>query len=196
MTSAMAATIKTRRGDRSGQWLADRCKALGHPISRTALWEIENGKRRTIAVAELLVIAAALDVPPVQLVFPDLPDGPAEALPDMRMSSLDAVRWITGEGDLPDPSMPEVDTAMYKRPPSPYRLEWHPNTELLSLCREYADLCQRTSERMAELMPGTSDTPADWQAQMERVTDEHNRRRIVLEQAIVRAGGTLDRGER
>ena len=39
-------------------------------ISRSAISELENGKRKSISIAEVFILAAALDVPPVLLVFP------------------------------------------------------------------------------------------------------------------------------
>lgn len=52
------------------------------------------------------MLAAALGVPPVALLFPNLPDGDVEVLPGQVMSSADAMRWFTGEND---PSEPQSD---------------------------------------------------------------------------------------
>lgn len=95
-TARIAAEIKALRGKRSGKWLADRTSELGHPVSRTTISELETGKRKSVTVAELLVLAAALQVPPLQLVFPDLPFGEVEALPGVMERSVDAALWATG----------------------------------------------------------------------------------------------------
>ena len=52
------------------QALADRCTELGLPIGRVALTKLENGAREKVSVAEIFVLAAALEVPPVLLIFP------------------------------------------------------------------------------------------------------------------------------
>ncbi|RVW00872.1 hypothetical protein [Rhodococcus spongiicola] len=90
--------IKDARGDeRTAQWLADRTRDLGHPISRTAFSEYETGKRKTMPVTDLVVIARALNVPPIQLLYPALPDGQVEAWPGHETRSILAARWFSGE---------------------------------------------------------------------------------------------------
>lgn len=215
MTSRIGATISKLRGERPVQWLADTTKALGHPVSRTTLWELESGKRKSIAVAELLIIADALDIPPLMLVFPELPDGVVRALPNTPMTSFDAVRWVSGEGDLPtrpwdlvplslkdedflaEDELPDELPAqqLYKYEHGDLRFHMHPNTELLALCRRYAALNQRTSTRMMELMPGTPSTPDDWQKQLDELVEDHNAQAKLLEQLITRAGGKLGVGD-
>lgn len=108
MTKRVGEQIKTLRGKlRSAQWLADRTVELGHPVSRTAISEFETNKRKTISVADLTVLAAALGVPPIALIFPDLPDGKVEALPGVEATSIAAAQWFSGDG--PNPSGAPVD---------------------------------------------------------------------------------------
>ncbi|EYT65064.1 DNA-binding protein [Dietzia sp. UCD-THP] len=111
VTQRIAGEIKRQRGQRSGQWLADRTKELGHAISKTAIWEIEAGKRKSISVPELLIIARALEVPPTLLLFPGVPDRETWALPNWHTSASVAEHWfigdrtpapITGGGDWED----------------------------------------------------------------------------------------------
>lgn len=99
----IAAAIKNARGNRSAQWLADQTKRLGYPISRAALANYESGRKKTLDIAELLTLAAALRIPPVTLLFPQLPDGRIELLPDVKTSSWDAVAWFSGEAGSPNP---------------------------------------------------------------------------------------------
>lgn len=93
----VAAAIKKARGSRSAQWLADETKRIGLPISRAAIANYESGRKRGLDLTELLVIAAALDVPPLVLLFPQLPDGPVEGLPGITTTSWEAAAWFTGE---------------------------------------------------------------------------------------------------
>jgi transcriptional regulator with XRE-family HTH domain len=77
--------------------LADKCRELGYPITRQAISKIESNNRRgKIDLAELLVLAEALQIPPALLVFPDYPDGHVEALPGRDMESAAAVDWLSG----------------------------------------------------------------------------------------------------
>lgn len=84
----------------SGQALSDRTAELGHPISRAVISDLETGRRRGLDVADLIVLAAALQIAPVQLLFPDLPRGPVDVLPERPHESHDAVRWFAGESGL------------------------------------------------------------------------------------------------
>ena len=105
----VAAAVKAQRGKRSTQWLADETAALGHPVTRASISNLEVGRRKTVDLAELLVLTAALDVPPALLVFPlgqgsedieALPPTPNET-PDEPptpnlCSSWAASQWFTG----------------------------------------------------------------------------------------------------
>lgn len=93
----VARAVRDARGRHSAQWLADRTAELGHPISRAAITNLENGRKTGVDVAELLVLAAALKVPPAALLYPNVPDGPVEVLPGQIVTSLDAVQWFSGE---------------------------------------------------------------------------------------------------
>lgn len=92
---------RERRGVKSVQKLADRCAELGYPIPRATLDAFERGRRPSLPVHELAVIAAALDVPPALLLFP-LGDADVELLPGLRAEPAVAVRWWAGEGTRPE----------------------------------------------------------------------------------------------
>ncbi len=76
--------------------LSARCEELGLPIHRTTLSKIEKG-RSSFDLAELIVLARALNVPPLQLIYPDLPDGIIEAWPSQNARAVDAAQWFSGE---------------------------------------------------------------------------------------------------
>jgi len=97
-THRIAAAVKALRGKRSAQWLADRTAELGHPISRTAISNLEIGRKHAVDVPELIVLARALGVPPLLLLYPDLPAGEVEVLPGHRTSSWSAAQWFAGTG--------------------------------------------------------------------------------------------------
>ncbi|NLE82379.1 MAG: helix-turn-helix transcriptional regulator [Rhodococcus sp.] len=77
--------------------LADRTTELGHPMSRAVISDLELGRKRTLDVAELLVLARALNVSPAALLYPELPDRPVEVWPDVSVRSILAVQWLSGE---------------------------------------------------------------------------------------------------
>lgn len=90
------------RGRRlSAQGLADRCAELGHPLDRSVIAKLEKGIRQTVSVADLLVLAKALDLPPLALVFPVGYEEEAEVLPGRKEHPVTGLRWASGEGFLP-----------------------------------------------------------------------------------------------
>lgn len=89
--------IKRLRGKRSAQWLSDQTDALGHRVSRSTISEIETGRKKSVTTVELSILSWALGVPPVQLMFPSMPDGPAEVIPNVEVTCIDASMWMSGE---------------------------------------------------------------------------------------------------
>ena len=90
--------IDRAREGKSDRWISERTEKLGNPLSRTAVSEYRRGVRKTISVADWLTLAAALGVPPVSLLFPELPDGRLNLLPATgEVNQLDALMWIAGE---------------------------------------------------------------------------------------------------
>lgn len=80
----------------STQQLADACAALGWPIKRTVLSNLESGYRETITVPELMVLARALEVPAIQLLYPLGSESEVEILPGRTVSTEAAMLWFTG----------------------------------------------------------------------------------------------------
>lgn len=78
--------------------LSERTRQLGYPISRVAISKIESNSRAgKLDVAEWLVLADALDVPPGALLYPDLPDGDVEVMPGRVLPSWIALLSLDGE---------------------------------------------------------------------------------------------------
>ncbi|MFG1855007.1 helix-turn-helix domain-containing protein [Actinomadura geliboluensis] len=103
VVSRQVRELRTRRG-MSAQALADRCAELGMPdLKRQAITNLENGRRATVTVDELLVLAYALDVPPVMLFVPLDGETRLQITPDHDVPSLDALIWVTGEQGPKDP---------------------------------------------------------------------------------------------
>lgn len=91
---------KAREKKGSAQWLADRTKDLKFPIGRATISELETGRRKTISVAELLVLAYALDTSPVMLLYgDDLADGVIEEFPGITTRADQALLWHIGDDE-------------------------------------------------------------------------------------------------
>ena len=144
--SRIAETVKRLRGDRSGQWLSDRTATAGHRVSRTTISELETGKRKHVSTAELSVLAWALGVPPIVLLYPDLPDGVVDVLPDRPVASVAAAAWFAGDRDLARP-YPNLDDAIT------------PGEDLVRLARARAAIFE-TLARMNYSKPQSLDTQA------------------------------------
>lgn len=84
------------------------------PIPRNVLANLESGRRDTITVAEVLVLAAALNVAPMELICPVGYDDEIELLPGRQTNPLTGSRWIDGELTLdltgPEPVFREPRT--------------------------------------------------------------------------------------
>lgn len=83
----------------SAQDLSNACTELGMSFSRSAIANLESGRRPLLSVAELLVFSKALGVPPLLLALPlGRPDaGEVEILPGVMLDTWEAAKWFTGE---------------------------------------------------------------------------------------------------
>ncbi|GAA4980706.1 hypothetical protein GCM10023205_57210 [Yinghuangia aomiensis] len=88
----------------TAQDLADACAELGLEIPVKAVTNIETGRRASLGVGELLVLARALNVGPVGLVFPLGHRATVEAFPGREIPVWDAVAWFTEETPLEEPA--------------------------------------------------------------------------------------------
>lgn len=96
MTDAIGREVLRLRGDRSALWLSNRTEELGFKVSRGGISQLETGKRQSISVAEWLILAAALEVPPLQLLAPTWPLGTVEALPRVSIPTGEFQEWFEG----------------------------------------------------------------------------------------------------
>ncbi|MGF0312482.1 hypothetical protein [Rhodococcus sp. IEGM1428] len=108
-------TAKEWRGKRSAKWLSERTAELGHHIPSTVIARLDSGHRGSVlSVAEVIVIAAALETSPMALLYPNVPDGPVELLPGETMPSIDAVQWVSGEKRIPRESLSDSARGAYR----------------------------------------------------------------------------------
>ncbi|OXM58683.1 transcriptional regulator [Amycolatopsis thailandensis] len=102
LVDVIASQVRHYRKERkmSAQRLADACEEIGLTVPRSVLTNLENGRRPALSVAELLVLARALQVPPSLLLFPVGRVDRVEVLPDVIADPWVAMRWFDGqEGD-------------------------------------------------------------------------------------------------
>ncbi|WP_244872698.1 MULTISPECIES: hypothetical protein [unclassified Mycolicibacterium] len=98
LVARVGLAIKTARGKRSAAWLSDRTAELGYRVSPTVIAKLDSGHRgEVLSVAEWLILSAALDVTPMALLFPDIPDGPVDMLPGVQRTSFVAAAWVAGD---------------------------------------------------------------------------------------------------
>lgn len=96
--AVLRAEIRTQRNRQgmTAQQLADQVAESGGKLSRQAISKIETGDRG-VSLDELLVLARALGVPPILLLFPVGTRETVEPLPGMVVYTDDAMQWFTGE---------------------------------------------------------------------------------------------------
>jgi transcriptional regulator with XRE-family HTH domain len=102
LTAVIADQVRYYRNERrlSAQDLADRCEELGLAIPRPVLSNLETHRRNSVTVAELIVLAAALEVPPILLIAPVGRQPTMEILPGQPIGVWDAVLWFIGQAEL------------------------------------------------------------------------------------------------
>jgi transcriptional regulator with XRE-family HTH domain len=165
VTARIAGEIRRLRGDRSGQWLSDRTADLGNRVSRSTISEIETGRRKSITVTDLILLACALRVPPVQLLYPNMPDGKVEIVPGEKDSSIVAAQWFSGEvvREPESLSSPQVDSkdAAYLRDIE-QAAEVYEGARLVGLARERINLQSQIRSRSKTIarLRSSSDDPA------------------------------------
>jgi len=105
LASSFGFTVKRRRNALriTASELSRRTAELGYPISRGAIAKIESNSRSgKVDVAELLVLSAALDIPPLLLLYDGFAmDGFTEVLPGVLTPDDEAARWVSGRVSFP-----------------------------------------------------------------------------------------------
>lgn len=120
LVAVIAGEVRRHRKARkmSAQQLADACTALGVEMQRGVLANLEIGRRESLDVTELVVLARALDVPPIALLFP-VGDVPAVSpTPGVVADTWDALAWFTGEtplSELPPAGSPRARLEAFRQ---------------------------------------------------------------------------------
>lgn len=112
MYGRIAGAVRSARKEsgRSAQDIADATAELGYPISRSRIANLESGRKQGVDIAELMVLAAALGVPPVTLLYPGSPDHEIEMLPGRSRTSVFALAWFAGDTVLAEDAVAQPDS--------------------------------------------------------------------------------------
>ena len=181
MTARIGLEVQRLRGERSQLWLEQRTKELGHRVSRGGLSQLETGNRRSISVAEWLVLAAALETPPLMLLWPKYPDGQTEMLPHWWTDTYSAHSWVGGRytfewGTRADDGDGAPELALSNQP-----------FPLVSLVDQLSDVVPPLNE-INHMLNGD----ADQIAALKAVLTAAEKKRRELERQIQALGGCID----
>lgn len=174
-TRRIGAEIKRLRGKRSAQWLSDRTRELGCPVTRAVISDVEVGRRRYVTVTELVVIALALDTAPVALIYPapywdriapfPLPEGGS----GFEVTKLWAAQWFSGLSSGVDV---DLDGQLIELRPLTKAMNVDANVKALERARRAARLADLRHRKKLELRrlregKGSEDEIADLAAEID-----------------------------
>lgn len=83
----------------SAQDVASRTRKLGFEVTRSSIANLESGRKTAVSLVELAVLAAALEVAPVRLLF-DVEGEDVEVLPGLTASQVKGADWFAGLATL------------------------------------------------------------------------------------------------
>ncbi|NGO70725.1 helix-turn-helix transcriptional regulator [Streptomyces boncukensis] len=99
----VAGEVRRRRKEMgwSAQDLADRCEELGHPVPRNVIANMESGRRASLPLVDVMVLAAALETYPICLIFPVGYVEETQELPfEELVPTWQALRHFTGDEEV------------------------------------------------------------------------------------------------
>ncbi|MFF4980829.1 helix-turn-helix domain-containing protein [Streptomyces sp. NPDC001046] len=73
-------------------------------ITEQSVKNLESGRKASMTIADFVVLADVLGVPPVTLLFPLGTSATVEVLPGREVSTWDALAWFTGETPMDKPA--------------------------------------------------------------------------------------------
>ncbi|MCX5270986.1 helix-turn-helix domain-containing protein [Streptomyces virginiae] len=91
--------LRQRKGWTAAE-LGDRMSDLGVKWDRSIVANLENGRRKSVSVGELLGLAMALDVAPVHILIPPS-GGRYKPAPNAEYDAGAVREWVRGHGALP-----------------------------------------------------------------------------------------------
>jgi hypothetical protein len=152
----VAAEVRRLREPHSAQWLSDRTAELGHTVTRAVITDLENGRRKYVTTAELIVLAEALETAPVALLYPPPYNDEVDALPHNSMTKINAVQHFSG---VFDPTLPDRRARGYAA-----------NLQPLVRAYKIKDL-QARARNLAHMIEELRDQPFGLESYMQQLSD-------------------------
>jgi transcriptional regulator with XRE-family HTH domain len=160
--------------------LSDLCGKRGLPLSPATIANIETGRRdasgkrrREVTVDELVILAEALNIAPVLLVFPVGQESTVLSVGDAAVGTWEAAKWFGGHGEHPVGSVGSDVRRVYREPIrlfSDYeqanRRLWHARAKLGVLRRR----AQTENGDTANLVAWTEETVAEAEESLRDIT--------------------------
>ena len=103
--ATVAGEVRRRRKELrwSAQDLADKCEEIGYPIPRNVIANMESGRRAGLPLVEIMVLAKALRISPISLIYPVGYVAEVRQLPyEHPRSTWDALQWFVGNSTAED----------------------------------------------------------------------------------------------
>lgn len=100
--ATVAGEVRRRRKELgwSAQELADECGALGHAIPRNVIANMESGRRASLPLVDVMVLAQALGTNPICLIYPIGYVAEIQRLPyEDRIAPWKAMCWFIAKDD-------------------------------------------------------------------------------------------------
>lgn len=94
------------------QALSVRTGKLGLPLARPTISKLEKGLRQSVTVDEVMVLALALEVSPLDLIFPACEAATVEAWPGQVLDTWKAVLWFAGIAQRPGRPAPVYENGV------------------------------------------------------------------------------------
>ena len=179
ITRAVAGQIRHWRDVRgfSALDLSVKTAELGHEVPRSVIANLENNRRDVITLAEILILSAALEIPPILLMTPLGRSAVIEVLPHIAISPWRVRGWIMGTVDLLADVSPRAGRDV---PPS----RWRDGRDIIDLFEVHHSLIDEYSARQRQLERALRDDMSgidDWI----KVLD-YTRQRLINHRALMR----------
>lgn len=194
LVARVGRAVKAARQGKSAAWLSDRTAQLGYRVSPTVIAKLDSGHRGSVlSVPELLILAAALEVPPAALLYPGMPDELVWMLPHVTSSSeLALLMWAGRFPPLPARSFQELWESAKESGGEPR----HPAAILVETVWQRIDALNSLQRMRDEIQQPADDDPIgqkqrDLQHQQIALA-EH--RIAQLNAKIESLGGTVEKG--
>ncbi len=177
----VATAVERLRGKRSAQWLANKTKELGHEVTRSVIADLENGRRRYVTTAEIVMLAAALNTAPVLLLYPHPSNelsNPVAVWPHVESTGLQAVEWFSGNrhGFTDRASIPGEPAGAGGAESARLREEFRANTQALRLWRQLEEVEGARAARLQRkgdvLSDGDREMVTYYESRIQQLRDE------------------------